>query len=87
MITNQKSLVLLSGRDEVAKSTASILANAGANLVGGKNTNALELEEPPDMYDEKQQAYVNYDERYKTKGSAAENLASNSNFQMVEYSL
>jgi hypothetical protein len=41
---------------------------------------ALELDEPPDYYDEKLKAYTNYDEKYKAKLNAAENLSANSSF-------
>ena len=45
--------------------------------------NALELNEPMDYYDEKLQAYANFDEKYKAKSNAAENLAINSTFLNV----
>jgi hypothetical protein len=43
----------------------------------------LELNEPADYYDEKLQAYTNFDEKYKAKSNAAENLAINSTFLSV----
>jgi hypothetical protein len=49
MLTNTKSLSLLSGKDEVAKTAASILATAGTSLF---HTKATTLLEPPDTYDE-----------------------------------
>eukprot|EP00825_Cyclidium_porcatum_P008924 TRINITY_DN14484_c0_g1_i5.p1 TRINITY_DN14484_c0_g1~~TRINITY_DN14484_c0_g1_i5.p1 ORF type:complete len:180 (-),score=43.89 TRINITY_DN14484_c0_g1_i5:196-735(-) len=51
----------------------------GSNTLGSKH-NALELQEPQDMYDEKQQTFTNYDERYKAKISAALNIGSTSKF-------
>ncbi|KAM3135677.1 hypothetical protein pb186bvf_012203 [Paramecium bursaria] len=65
MLTNQKSLKLLQN-DEVSKSTSSILAKAGMG----------QLQEPPDIYDEKTKQFVNYDEKYKTKMSASDNVAA-----------
>ncbi|CAD8086869.1 unnamed protein product [Paramecium primaurelia] len=65
MLTNQKSLKLLQG-DEVSKSVSNVLARAGMG----------QLYEPPDIYDEKSKQFVNLDEKYKTRMSASDNVAS-----------
>lgn len=38
------------------------------------------LMEPPEIYDEREKQFTNYDERYKTKLSASDNLVANSAF-------
>lgn len=60
MLTNSKSLRLLSNKDEVAKTAASILSSVGASIMN----NSSAMYEPPDIYDERTQQFVNYDERY-----------------------
>jgi len=51
MLTNTKSLQLLNGKDEVARSAASILSGAGASLLMAPSM----IYEPPDIYDEQTQ--------------------------------
>ena len=77
MLTNEKSLKLLKN-DKVAKSVSRILSNAGQNYI-----KASGLEEAESVYDEKIRGFTNYDEKFKTHLSAAENLSSNGTFQKV----
>lgn len=49
MLTNQKSLGLLNGKDEVARSAASILSGVATSLLNPPSI----MYEPPDIYDER----------------------------------
>lgn len=40
----------------------------------------LKMEEPLEIYDDAKGKFINYDEKYKTKFTAADNLVSNSDF-------
>ncbi|EAS01101.1 hypothetical protein TTHERM_00316540 (macronuclear) [Tetrahymena thermophila SB210] len=72
MITNHKSLQLLNGKDEVAKSAASILSGVGTSILNAPTV----IYEPPDIYDERTQQFTNYDERYQSKLSASDSMNS-----------
>ena len=74
---------LLGGGDDLARHTANVLMSTGANFFS-KATNLLE---PQDVYDEKIREFTNYDEKYKSKLSAAENLTTGSVFQNVKKNL
>lgn len=78
MHSNLNSLKLLVG-DEKLKNDPKILEQTAASFI----PQTLRLEEPPEIYDEKKQLFINYDEKYKAKFNAAENLTSNLNFCTV----
>ena len=50
------------------------------NTVSSFIPQTLKMEEPLEIYDDLQGKFINYDEKYKTKFNAAENLVSNSDF-------
>ena len=77
MHSNLNSLKLLVG-DEKLKNDPNILHQTAASFI----PQTLRLEEPPEIYDEKKQIFINYDEKYKAKFTAAENLTSNIKFCM-----
>ncbi len=41
------------------------------------------MQEPTDAYDEYHKGFTNYDERYKAKLNAAENMSANSSYAFV----
>ena len=43
----------------------------------------LKLEEPLEIYDDIQNKFINYDEKYKTKFNAADNLVASTAFNCV----
>ncbi|KRX02994.1 hypothetical protein PPERSA_03085 [Pseudocohnilembus persalinus] len=96
MLTNEKSLGLLRTKDNVAKYASQILQPNNNNYNNysslesygqmslGHRGGALEINQPQDYYDAKHKTYLNYDERYKAKQNAAENLASNTGFAELQ---
>lgn len=78
MITNKKSLRLLTGSD-IAKNTAqAILAATTASALSQGS-----LWEPQEVYDPYIKGYTNYNEKYKSKLSAQESLIHHGDFQQV----
>ena len=73
---------MLTGNN-IAKNTAqSILAATTASVLSKGS-----LFEPPEVYDETIRGYTNYDEKYKSKLNAHEDLTHHSNFQYVRSSV
>lgn len=78
MLENQRSLRLLVS-DEVMRNNPKALSQTADTFV----PKAIFLQEPPEMYDEEAKMYINYDERYKAKFFASENLTSSTLFSTV----
>ena len=72
---NPKSQKLLIG-EEVLRRDPMALQNTVSSFI----PQTLKMEEPLEIYDDLQGKFINYDEKYKTKFNAAENLVSNSDF-------
>lgn len=66
--------------NELARNTAAFLLNTDTNFHSKSNT----LMEPKPVYDDRLKDFTNYDEKYKSRLSAAMNLTSSSGFQTVK---
>lgn len=80
--SNINSLKLLVGEEKL-RQNPKILEDTAASFI----PQTLKLEEPPEIYDEKKRVFINYDEKYKAKFDAAENMTSNLEFCTVRNSI
>ena len=78
MITNKKSLDLLSSGGLAKTAAQTILAATTASALSKGS-----LYEPPEVYDANIKGFTNYDEKFKSKLSAHESLTHHGNFQHV----
>ena len=62
--------------EEIMKRDPHALQNTVSSFI----PQTLKMEEPLEIYDDLQGKFINYDEKYKSKFNAAENLVSNSDF-------
>ena len=72
---NPKSLQLLIG-EETLRRDPHALQNTMMSFV----PQTLKMEEPLEIYDDSKGKFINYDEKYKTKFNAADNLVCNTEF-------
>lgn len=80
MHSNINSIKLLVGHEEIKKDPKKVEQTAASFI-----PQTLKLDEPPEMYDDKRQVFINYDEKYKTKFTNSENLTSNVEFCFVTF--
>ena len=65
--------------NELARNTAAFLLNTDTDFYSRANA----LLEPKPVYDDRMKDFTNYDEKYKSRLSAAMNITSSSGFQNV----
>ena len=80
MMTNQKSLQLLTG-NQIAKAGVGNLRSSIGSASG--RGSAIHNYQPPTIYDEQLGSYTNYGEVNKAQLTASEALGINSTFQQV----
>ena len=78
MLSNKRSIKLLAG-NELARNTAAFLLNTDTDFFSRANT----LLEPKPVYDDRLKDFTNYDEKYKSRLSAAMNITTSSGFHNV----
>ena len=82
MLSNKRSMKLLAG-NELARNTAALLLNTDNDFYSRANV----LAEPKPVYDDRLKDFTNYDEKYKSRLSAAMNITTSSGFQNVRKSI
>ena len=76
--TNPNSLRLLVGEEKIKEDPAALQRVAASFTL-----QTLKLEEPVEIYDQDRKIFINYDEKYKAKFDAAQNLTSSAGFSKV----
>jgi hypothetical protein len=78
MPSNTNSLRLLVGEEKIAEDPATLQRVAASFTL-----QTLKLDEPEEIYDQERKVFINYDEKYKAKFDAAQNLVSSLSFNKV----
>lgn len=76
--SNPNSLRLLVGEAKIKEDPGALQRVAASFTL-----QTLKLDEPEEIYDQDRKLFINYDEKYKAKFDAAQNLTSSSNFSKV----
>lgn len=76
--SNPNSLRLLVGEEKIKEDPAALQRVAASFTL-----QTLKLDEPEEIYDQERKIFINYDEKYKAKFDAAQNLTSSVSFSKV----